>query len=126
MFFATTTPTALRRPLSAPANLALERFLDQARRATSQHECAYTQDETTFTLALDVPGVAKEQLAITIDGSVVRIHSREGAARNYKVAYELPQELDPAQSHAKLENGVLSLKLAKKVATRTDSELVIH
>ena len=126
MFFATTTPTALRRPLSAPANLALERFLDQARRATPQHECAYTQDETTFTLALDVPGVAKEQLAITIDGSVVRIHSREGAARNYKVAYELPQELDPAQSHAKLENGVLSLKLAKKVATRTDSELVIH
>ena len=126
MFFATTTPSAMRRPMSASTSLALERFLEQARRTAPQNDCAYTQDETAFTFSLDVPGVTKEQLTIAIEGAVVRIQSKEGAARTYKAAYELPQEIDTAQSHAKLENGVLSLKLAKKVATRTDSELVIH
>jgi HSP20 family molecular chaperone IbpA len=38
----------------------------------------------------------------------------------------LPQEIDAASSQAKLENGVLNLKLAKKAPVRTDCELVIH
>ena len=126
MFFAATAPTAFRRPVSTPSSLALERFLDQARRSAPQQECAYTQDEASFTVSLDMPGVAKEHVAISIEGSVVRISTKEGAPRSYKAAYELPQEIDAAQSQAKLENGVLNLKLAKKVPVRTDSELVVH
>lgn len=126
MFFAATTPTAFRRPMSAPSSLALERFLDQARRSTQQQDCSYAQDETAFTLSLDMPGVAKEQVAISIEGPVVRIHSKEGAPRSYKAAYELPQEIDATLSQAKLENGVLNLKLVKKVPVRTDCELVVH
>ena len=56
----------------------------------------------------------------------MRIHSKEGAPRSYKAAYELPQEIDAALSQAKLENGVLNLKLVKKVPVRTDCELVVH
>ena len=73
-----------------------------------------------------MPGISKEHLGISIDGAVVRIQSKDGAPRRYRAAYELPQELDAALSSAKLENGVLSLKLVKKVPVNTASELQIQ
>ena len=51
---------------------------------------------------------------------------KEGAARAYKAAYELPQDIDVASSEARLENGVLTLKLAKQVAVSRVAELVIN
>lgn len=129
MFFAATAPTPFRRPASVPTSHALERFLIQARRSPLQQQqqgYTYTQDETAFTLSLDMPGVAKEQLTIAIEGAVVRITSKEGAVRSYRVAYELPQDIDAALSQAKLENGVLRLTLVKKAPVRTDCELVVH
>jgi HSP20 family molecular chaperone IbpA len=64
-------------------------------------------------LSFDVPGVSREQLTIGIEGNVIRIETLPEAQRQYKAAYELPQDIDVANSEAKLENGVLSLKLAK-------------
>ena len=126
MFFAAATSTPIRRTVPVSAGQTLERFLNQSPRSAHPRDCAYTQDEATFTLSLDVPGVSREQLAITIDGALVRVHSKDTAPRSYRVAYELPQEIDAASSRAKLENGVLNLKLAKKAPVRTDCELVIH
>ncbi len=126
MFFATTAQPQLRRQAYANAGRTLERFMDDALRSTSSKPCAYTQDETSFTLSLDVPGVAKDQLSIAIEGAVVRISSKEGAARRYNAAYEFPQEIETAMSEAKLENGVLTLKLVKKVPVSNATELVVH
>jgi len=126
MFFATTAQPQVRRQAYANAGRTLERFMDDALRSSTRQTCAYTQDETAFNLTLDVPGIAKDQLAIAIEDTVVRISSKEGASRRYNVAYELPQDIDTAQSTAKLENGVLTLKLAKKVPVSTATELVIH
>lgn len=125
MFFAA-TPAHLRRQVQANAGRSLERYLDDALQGTRQPQSSYTQDETSFTLALDVPGIAKDQLTIEIEDQIVRITSKEGAARSYRAAYELPQALDTAQSEAKLENGVLTLKLAKKVPVKNVTELVVH
>jgi HSP20 family molecular chaperone IbpA len=126
MFFATTAQPQIRRQAYANPGRTLERFMDDALRSTSNRACAYTQDETAFNLTLDVPGIAKDQLNIAIEGAIVRITSKEGAPRSYKAAYELPQDIDTAQSAAKLENGVLSLKLVKKVPVSTATELAIH
>jgi HSP20 family molecular chaperone IbpA len=73
-----------------------------------------------------MPGIAKDQVVISIEGAVVRISSKEGAARRYNAAYELPQDIDTAQSEAKLENGVLTLKLVKKIPVSNASELSIQ
>ena len=100
--------------------------MDEALRSTSNRACAYTQDETAFNVTLDVPGIAKDQLNIAIEGAIVRITSKEGAPRSYQAAYELPQDIDTTQSAAKLENGVLSLKLVKKVPVSTATELAIY
>ena len=44
----------------------------------------------------------------------VRIATKEGVKRSFKAAYELPQDIDAEATSAKLENGVLTLALAKK------------
>jgi HSP20 family molecular chaperone IbpA len=44
----------------------------------------------------------------------VRIETQKEARRQYKAAYELPEEIDADATVAKLENGVLTLQLAKK------------
>ena len=127
MFFATAPvaySSALRRPAYAHAGRTVERFLDDV--LTGTHRPQYAQDDTTFTLTLDMPGIAKDQLSIAIEDAVVRISSKEGAPRRYRAAYELPQDIDAAQSEAKLENGMLTLKLAKKVPVNNASELTIQ
>ncbi len=125
MLFASTHP-ALRRNVYAHSGRALERFLSDVRAESTQSATQYQQDETAFHLTLDVPGIAREQLAIAIEGAIVRISSREGAPRQYRAAYELPQDIDATQSEAKLENGVLSLKLAKRVPVSNATEITIQ
>lgn len=125
MFFATSAPAPSRRQLYSPAGRSLERFLDEAVVATRQKSAAIEQDDTSFTLSFDVPGIAREQLSIGIEGSIVRIETKEGATRQYKSAYELPQDIDVSASVAKLENGVLTLKLVKVVPVNKVAELVI-
>jgi len=126
MFFATTTPAQFRRPTPGNADRTLDRFLNEALRSTHNPGCAYTQDETSFALELDMPGIAKEHLTLAIEGAIVRVASKEGAPRQYKAAYEFPQDIDTALSEAKLENGVLKLKLVKKVPVSNASELTIN
>jgi HSP20 family protein len=134
MFFATAThPQAqqqLRRQAFATAEQSLQRFMGEALRTSRQQgatqSATFTQDETSFSLSFDVPGIAKDQLAIAIEGAVVRINSKESAPRSYRAAYELPQEIDPSLSEAKLENGVLTLKLAKLVLVDKAIELNIQ
>ena len=83
------------------------------------------RDDNGWTLGLDVPGVSREQLGISIDGTVLRIETKADAPRQYKVAYEFSQELDTEASEATLENGVLTLKLTKKAPVITARQLQI-
>lgn len=129
MFFASAPSvfqSSVRRPVYAQAGRSVDRFLQDALFSARQNGAAYTQDDTAFTLTLDMPGITKEQLSISIDGAVVRLQTKEDAARRYRAAYEFPQDIDSALSEAKLENGVLTLKLAKKVPVNTATELVIQ
>lgn len=125
MFFAT-SPTSFRLPGYSAAGRSLERFLSEAQQTSHQGACAIEQDEKFYTLRFDVPGIAKDQLSIGIEGAIVRIESKEGASRQYKSAYELPQDIDAGSSEASLENGVLTLKLAKQVPASRVTTLTIN
>lgn len=126
MFFATTTPANFCRSVYAPGARSFERFLEETQAASRNSSCAVEQDEQSYTLSFDVPGVSREQLNIGIEGSIVRIVTKEGAPRQYQQTYELPQDIDVATSQAKLENGVLTLKLAKLVPASKVTELAIN
>ena len=72
-----------------------------------------------------MPGVTREQLAIAIEGATVKVQTVEGAPRSYRKAYEFAQDVDTAASSAKLENGVLTPRLAKLVPESKAATLAI-
>ena len=103
-----------------------------------------TESDTHYTVVLDMPGVAREQLKVSVEGrrvsaetvpatptdplaaaattaatdatSATRVLYRERSAARYARTVSLPTEVDQAASQAKFDNGVLTLTLAKKVA----------
>jgi HSP20 family protein len=122
MFFAPTLRTARFAPRSH--DRAFERFVNEAFAGTRRSPLV-EQDDKSWTLSIDVPGLSREDLAIGIEGAVVRIDSKAEAKRQFKAAYELPQDIDVGSSEAKLENGVLTLKLGKQAPVSHVSELQI-
>ena len=108
----------LRRSTFVPSLRAFDRSLDRAfdhavRNRFFGDTAEATQDDKFIELSFDVPGVARDQLSIGIEGNVVRIETLPEAKRQYKAVYELVQDIDAGTSEAKLDNGVLTLKLAK-------------
>lgn len=104
---------------------AFDRFFADA--AESKEQGSHIEsDETSITMSLDVPGLAKDQLTIGIEGRIVRVASKDDAPRSFKVTYKLGSDVDAAQSEAKLENGVLTLKFAKVAPESRQTLLTIN
>lgn len=89
-----------------------------------------SETDKTYEVQADLPGVAKEDVKVSIDGARVQIEAecrqanerREGetvvyaerTARKFMRSFTLPLEVDDTTAQAKLENGVLHLSLPKK------------
>jgi HSP20 family protein len=102
-----------------------ERFLADSFFAPAARAARVEQKDDAWTLSLDVPGVAREQLAIDVDGSVVAVKTVEGAPRSYQAAYEFPADIDADATSAKLEHGVLTLTVAKKKPVVTARQIEV-
>lgn len=125
MFFA----PALRTRAFVPARSAdrsFERFLNDSFFNPAYGGLKVEQNEEAWTLSLDMPGVSREQLAIDVDGAVVRVQTAKEAARQYQAAYELPAEIDAEATSARLENGVLTLTLGKKKPVVTARQIAVQ
>ena len=113
------TFATIARRSAAPSGLSydrsFERFVNDAFLGNRPANFTVEQSDTAWTVSFDLPGVPREALGINIEGAVVRIETRAEAKRQFKVAYELPTEIDADASEAKLENGVLVLTLVKKL-----------
>lgn len=100
-----------------------------------------TESERAYTVQLEMPGVAKEDVKIAIDGRRVSVEARsqrsdekkdgervvyrERSVSSYARSFTLPQDIDQTESQAKLDNGVLTLTLTKRRATTT-SHLTVN
>ncbi|GAB3490587.1 hypothetical protein GCM10027399_07870 [Curvibacter fontanus] len=113
----------IRRSAFAPTLRAFDRFFNES---TPAEQPTNTAEDKAYELSFDVPGVSREQLSIGIEGNVIRIETLPEAKRQYKAAYELPQDIDVSASEAKLENGVLTLKLAKVLPESKAVKLAIN
>jgi len=125
------TPARRQAYVSQPRSVdqALERFLASAftqggRQSTAQAPLV-KQEENAVVLTLDLPGLSREQITISIDANIVKLESIADAPRKLKLAYELAHDIDTDASEAKLENGVLTLKLARKAIVSTARTLDI-
>jgi HSP20 family protein len=80
----------------------------------------------------EVPGVAKDDIQVSVDGSIVTVRAEvkqeDTQSKDDKLlrseryfgsvsrAFQLPQDVDESQAKAKYDNGVLTLTLPKKKA----------
>ncbi len=90
------------------------------------------ESDRAYTVKLDLPGVAKEDVKVSIDGRRIsveaqtrkdeekkegdRIVYRERSMSSFARSFTVATEVDQAESAAKLENGVLTLTLSKRNA----------
>ncbi len=125
MFFAPVVRTRTSVPAFRSLDRSFERFVNDAFTAPARG-FNFAQDDKAWTVTLDVPGIARAELTIGIEGAVVRVESKADAKRSFKAAYELPQDIDVSASDAKLENGVLTLKLAKLAPVSNVAQLAIN
>ena len=110
MFFAPVVLTRDIAPTLRSFDRRFERFINEHFfAAPAQAGARLSEEEKSWTVSLDLPGVTREDLKIQVEGPVVRIETRPEAPRAYKAAYELPQDIDVEATRAKLENGVLTL-----------------
>lgn len=93
------------------------------------------ETEQSYSVQIDLPGIAKEDVKVTIDGKRVAVEAaaradspaadgervlvRERSATAFARSFTLPVEIDEAASQARLENGVLNLTLVKKLKPAT-------
>ncbi len=125
MFFAPVVRTRAVTPAFRSFDRSFERFVNDAFFTNASRGFEVEQDDKAWTVSLDVPGIAREELSVNIEGAIVRIETKAEARRQFKAAYELPQDIDPAASGAKLENGVLTLTLAKLVPPSTARQIEV-
>ena len=122
---------------------SLDRFFDDSFFGESRDGAAATlrspaldvsESETSYTVKLDMPGVAKEAVKVNIDAEQrkddekkdgERVIYRERTVNRYSRAFTLPQEISQSDSSASLEHGVLTLKLAKRGAS-SGSQLTVN
>lgn len=94
-----------------------------------------TETDRAYVVKLEMPGVAKEDVQISVDGRVVSVQAqtqrseerkegervlyRERSFSSYARSFTLPAEIDPADVNATLEQGVLNMSLPKRSAQST-------
>jgi HSP20 family protein len=121
---------------SSPLARSIDRLFDErlfdGASAPRSPSLDVAETDGQYTVSIDLPGVAKDDVKITIDGRRVdvsaqskheqtkkdgeRVLYRERSASRFARSFTLPEEVDQDASQAKLDNGVLSLTLAKKRA----------
>ena len=145
MFVLPLSRSASHASFSRIADDSFDRFFSNAVAAATSRSPALdvSETDTAYTVSFDVPGVTREQLKVSVEGRKVSIETvdaakpanpieaaadapkadaprslyRERSTARYARTVSLPAEVDQSASQAKFENGVLTLTLAKKVAT---------
>jgi HSP20 family protein len=109
------------RPLSRGYDKSLEMRMD------------VNEDDKAYRVTVEVPGVKKEDIDVSVDGNQVTItaevkreetrenekevHSERFSGKAYR-SFSLPSEVDIGKSEAKYDGGVLTLTLPKRTDTQ--------
>ncbi|HXF66945.1 MAG TPA: Hsp20/alpha crystallin family protein [Burkholderiales bacterium] len=107
---------------------------ESGRAAAAPFRVDVTENESSYTLLAELPGVKKEDINVTIDGDTVAISAEVKQEKDVKNggqvlrseryygklyrAFTLGQAVDESSAQAKYTNGVLELTLPKKAAVQ--------
>lgn len=106
---------------------------------TSQIKIDVQESGNGYTVQAEIPGVSKEDIHVDVHGALVTLRAEvkqqdrqtkdERVLRSERYfgsvsrSFELPSEVDAAETTAKFTNGVLTLQLPKKQKTPTSSRI---
>ena len=101
--------------------------------SASQIRIDVKETDKDFTVQADIPGVSKEDIHVSVEGSIVtlraEIRQQDRQTEGEKVlrteryygevsrSFQLPSDIDEANAKAKYDNGVLCLTLPKKISS---------
>ena len=99
------------------------------------------EDDKTYTVHAEIPGVKKEDIHVSIEGNQVSISAEVKSEKEVKEgervlrserfygqvsrSFTLENDVDEATSQARYDNGVLELTLTKKAGTQA-KKLEVH
>ena len=135
------------RHLSRLLDGSLDRVFDAARAASREPAASRSPaldvvvKQVSHRVQLDMPGVLKDAVTVFVEGRHVTVQAeaagpeakqdserviyRERAAPQCARSFTLPLELDPTETTARLEHGVLTLTLSKRGA-RSAAKIVVN
>jgi HSP20 family protein len=73
-------------------------------------------DDGALVAYLDVPGVKKESLRLTVEDRTLTVRAPRSEAIGYRFTLQLPDAVDPERTEAKLADGVLSITLRRSAS----------
>ncbi|WP_114974077.1 Hsp20/alpha crystallin family protein [Rhodoferax ferrireducens] len=89
------------------------------------------ENDLAYTVHAELPGVSKDNIYVSLSGSVVMLRAEvrqhdvqtqdDKVLRNERYfgslsrSFQLPLEIEPSQARARVDNGVLTLTLPKKL-----------
>ncbi|MFZ1364972.1 Hsp20/alpha crystallin family protein [Brachymonas denitrificans] len=101
--------------------------------SASQIRIDVKETDKDFTVQADIPGVSKEDIHVSVEGSIVtlraEIRQQDRQTEGEKVlrteryygevsrSFQLPSDIDEANAKARYDNGVLCLTLPKKISS---------
>ena len=102
--------------------------------SASQIRIDVKETDKDFTVQADIPGVSKEDIHVSVEGSIVtlraEIRQQDRQTEGEKVlrteryygevsrSFQLPSDIDEANAKARYDNGVLCLTLPRRSAAR--------
>jgi len=103
--------------------------------APGQIKVDVKEADGAYTVHAEVPGVAKEDIHVSLDGNVVTLRAevkqQDIQSKDEKIlrseryfgavsrSFQLPMDIDQSQAKAKYDNGVLTLTLPKKMGNKS-------
>ena len=108
----------------------VDRYFNQAKETASLvPACDIEETEGSFVLSFDLPGIAKEDVDIDINGKTLSVTAKRQSKKEdkssgrfrserfqgeYRRSFELGDELNPEHIEASMQDGVLYINVPKK------------
>ncbi|MDR0306916.1 MAG: Hsp20/alpha crystallin family protein [Chitinispirillales bacterium] len=103
---------------------------DREMQRVMQPRMDFSEEDAHYLIKADVPGLSKEDINITVENGIIKIEGESKEERKGKYhhverlygrfsrSFSLPDEVDAGKIEAKVNKGVLELKLPKTEKTK--------